>query len=107
LVVEGTIEKNASEARFWYDFGMEDRVSIKRENNMLHNYSGDNPECDPIKTVISTVKYDLQHAFNHYQGDPNYGKTHWSLYGNLKDRTVSYDWWEVEEVPVQLELDFS
>jgi len=69
-----------------YDFGMEDKISIKVEKNWLHNYSGDNPNVEPIKTVFSTIKFDLMHAFFHYNGDPNYNHTHWALFGNLKER---------------------
>lgn len=106
LVVHGSIEKGGDVAYYWYDFGMEDNVSVKKDSNFLYNYGGTNKECDPVQTVLNTVKYDLSHAFNHYQGDPNYGHTHWALYGNLYDRTIAYDWWE-EDISEQLELDFS
>ena len=74
-----------------YDFGMEDRVPLKKENNWLYNYGGPNEAVEPIKTVFSSVKFDLMHAFFHYHGDPNYGHTHWALYGNLKERVTADD----------------
>ena len=74
-----------------YDFGMEDRVPLKKENNWLYNYGGPNEELEPIKTVFSSIKFDLMHAFFHYSGDPNYSHTHWALYGNLKERSTADD----------------
>ncbi len=40
---------------------------------------------DVQKTVEKSVHFDFDHAFFHYQGDPNYGLTHWAIYGNFKD----------------------
>lgn len=69
-----------------YDFGMEDKISL--DNNFLYNYTGDNPEADPLKTVISSIKYDLMHAFFHYENDPNYKTIHWALVGWLQNRVI-------------------
>jgi hypothetical protein len=52
---------------------------------------GNNPEADPLKTIMATIKFDLMHAFFHYQGDPNYTHLHWALYGNLEDRVELRD----------------
>jgi len=74
-----------------YDFGMDDQIQTIREKNCLYDYNNDNEEADPIKTVFATIKFDLMHAFFHYQGDPNYNHTHWALYGNLGDRVEASD----------------
>ncbi len=74
-----------------YDFGMDDEIPLAKERNWLYNYAGENDLIDPIRTVFSTIKFDLMHAFFHYQGDPNYSHTHWALYGNLKDRAEADD----------------
>jgi hypothetical protein len=103
LEVHVSIEKGADIAHFWYDFGMSDEVCVTKDKNFLYNYGNTNEECDPIQTVLNTIKFDLMHAFNHYNGDPNYGKTHWALYGNLKDRVLAYDWWEEDEGAVEAE----
>lgn len=74
-----------------YDFGMEERIPLELEKNWLRDYAGKNDENDPAKTVFSTIKFDLMHAFFHYSGDPNYGHTHWALFGMLKDRVDADD----------------
>jgi len=78
-------------AHIVYDFGMSDRVPITKEKNWLINYAKNNEECDPLKTVFSTIKFDLMHAFFHFNEDPNYGHTHWALYGNLENRVDCND----------------
>jgi hypothetical protein len=92
-----------------YDFGMDDRVSVAKEKNCLYNYSNDNEAADPILTALSTIKYDLEHAFNHIDIDPNYNHTHWALRAELWDRVTAWDWYEIEEYAkeTQLEFDFS
>lgn len=111
LIVRGCIQKGKGVAHFHYDFGMDCKVPITKKSNCLYDYNGDNPECDPIKTVFSSVKYDLLHAFNHYDGDPNFGHRHWALRECLKDRTVSFDWYEdvkeyKDSLSAQMEFDF-
>jgi len=111
LVVDGSIEKGEDAAYYSYDFGMDCRVSVVKEKNCLHNYTNDNAECDPVKTVLSSVKYDLLHAFNHYDGDPNYGHQHWALRACLNSRTTSFDWYEDikeyrDSLTAQMEFDF-
>lgn len=71
-----------------YDFGMEYRISINKQHNFLYNYTGDNTEADPAKTIISTIKYDLMHAFFHYENDLNYEIVHWALVGWLQNRVI-------------------
>jgi hypothetical protein len=95
LKISVSVLKDGDTAYVSYDFGMDQRIPVVKERNFLHNYTGDNPECDPIKTVFSTVKFDLMHAFHHYQGDPNYSHTHWALYGNLKDRVTTFDTYDI------------
>lgn len=111
LVVRGCIQKGGDFAYYHYDFGMEDKMPVTKDSNFLYNYNGDNAECDPVKTVFASVKYDLLHAFNHYDGDPNYGHRHWALRACLRDRTVSFDWWEdvkeyKDSMSAQMEFDF-
>jgi hypothetical protein len=80
-----------------YDFGMSDEVSIHKQYNYLYNYTNDNPECDPIKSAFSVVKFDLMHAFHHFNGDPNYTHRHWALYGNLKNNVTAFDFEDEEK----------
>ena len=87
----GEEDKTNDRALVIYDFGMEDDIPLKKEHNFLHDYAGDNKECEPIKTVFASVKFDLMHAFFHYKGDPNYNHTHWALLGNLKDKVTADD----------------
>jgi hypothetical protein len=90
-----------------YDFGMTVKIPIEKEKNYHYNYTGDNPESDPFKTAFSSIKFDLMHAFNHYNGDPNYTEVHWALFGNLKDRVKAY--FPEDEVPTrnpQTEFNF-
>lgn len=105
LIINGFIEQGGNEALYWYDFGMECKVSVDPEFNFLTNYR-ENKNKDPIQTVLNTIKFDLVHAFNHYNGDPNYGSLHWALFGNLKDRADWYDYCEEVERPIQREFDF-
>ena len=90
-----------------YDFGMENRIPTKKENNWLYNYGGPNESVEPIKTVFSSIKFDLMHAFFHYSGDPNYGHSHWALVGHLGNRALADDSfleddWEYEEAQKKL-----
>ncbi len=109
LKVDITIEKGGETAYISYDFGMQDRISIKKDRNCLYNYSNDNQNADPVLTAVSTIKYDLEHAFHHYDGDPNYNHTHWALRAELQSRVTAYDWYELEDFSkeTQLEFDFS
>lgn len=99
LEVHATIEKGGDEAHYYYDFGMEDKVSIKKvDGGFLY-------DPDPVLTVFNAIKFDLQHAFNHIDMDPNFNHTHWALRSVLADRVIAYDWWEEEEIPQQMEFD--
>lgn len=101
LVVDATIEKGGEVADYSYDFGMSDQVSVKKTpGGFLY-------DPDPVKTVFNAIEFDLQHAFNHIDMDPNFGHVHWALREVLKDRVIAYDWWEEEEVPQQMEFNFT
>jgi hypothetical protein len=65
---------------FAWDFGMRGKFSL--DTLFLDIYKIN----DPIEAVIEICKFDLDHAFEHCQEDPNYTEYHWALYGNLKDR---------------------
>jgi len=106
LIVDGYMEVDGEIAYYDYDFGMSDKVCVNRQDNFY--YSSDNPdsESDAIKTILNTIKYDLQHAFNHIDMDPNYSHTHWALRAELRDRTTSYDMYE-DPVEKQTEFDFN
>ena len=84
-------EEDTGRALAVYDFGMEQDIPTKKENNFLYNYGGPNEAAEPIKTVFSSIKFDLMHAFFHYTGDPNYGAIHWALTGHLTDRVTADD----------------
>lgn len=100
LKVRATIEKGADMAHYSYDFGMDDRVSIaKTPGGFMY-------DPDPVKTVFNAVKFDLHHAFNHIDLDPNFVHVHWALRAILRDRVVAYDWWKESEAPQQLKFDF-
>lgn len=95
-------------AIYEYDFGMEDKVSVDPKKNYLVKYRDrNNPSTDPVKTVLNTVLYDIEHAFFHYEGDPNYTHTHWALRGHLSDRIEELaEWWDVDEIANEEQLTF-
>ena len=64
-----------------YDFGMTGRYYFG-PNSIL----GINSKMSDEDIIRRIVEFDLAHAFDHPQEDPNYNHTHWALYGNLKDR---------------------
>lgn len=85
VVVEfypGEVENKNYVIHFTYDFGMSDSVSF----TVGTGFSGIMSEMSDEDVVRTSVEFDLNYTFNHYQGDPNYNHTHWALYGNLKDR---------------------
>ncbi len=70
-----------------YDFGMDFKINLDAQRRSWWSYGLDwkkDPSNEEIINAI--VRFDLFHAFTHYQGDPNYSHLHWALYGNLKDR---------------------
>lgn len=81
-----------------YDFGMEDRIPTTKATNFLYDYAGGNAEGEAIKTVFSSIKFDLMHAFFHYKGDPNYGHRHWALIGHLDKRATADDTYIDEDI---------
>jgi hypothetical protein len=87
----GPDDDGNEEALAVYDFGMSQRIALSKEHNFLYNYAGSNEDVEPIKTVFATIKFDLMHAFFHYDGDPNYGHLHWALRGNLEDHLSADD----------------
>ena len=91
LKVEILPPDDGNDALIIYDFGMEDHIPITKDRNWLYNYAGVNEEVDPLKTIFATVKFDLMHAFFHYNGDPNYNHTHWALRGWLESRVELVD----------------
>lgn len=105
LVVDGCMEVDGEIAYYTYDFGMSDKVCVNRQDNFLYNYDNANAEANVLKTILNTIKYDLHHAFNHIDMDPNFTHTHWALRAELRDRTTSYDMCD-DEVPIQTEFDF-
>jgi hypothetical protein len=106
LVVQGSLAKGAQEAYIWYDFGMEDTIPVTKERN-FNAFK----QTDALAIIVKTIKFDLEHAFHHYKGDPNYNKTHWALFGNLQHRVVAFDWYEdvkeyKDSLTAQMEFDF-
>ena len=111
LQVCATIPDDIDEpVRYNYDFGMACKVSVKPGHNFLYDYAGENESFDPIKTLFSTIKFDLMHAFFHIEIDPNYTSMHWALAGNLRNRVTTScyedDGLDYNTV-TQLEFDFS
>lgn len=78
-------------AHITYDFGMTDKIPLRKDENFLYNYGNTNEDADPIQTVLNTIKFDLMHAFFHYNEDPNYMQIHWALEGQLRDRVSVID----------------
>lgn len=57
----------------------------------------ENPSREGIeRSILRMLAFEFAHAFNHYQGDPNYGLLHWALYGMFRHET---DILEPEEEP--------
>ena len=94
IKIEWSYYEDSQTAHVTYDFGMEYPISMNPEKNCLispsdHSYvHSDSTIENKIKAV---VKFDLFHAFFHYQGDPNYSHLHWALYGNLKNRLFIHE----------------
>ena len=105
LIVDGYMEVDGEIAYYDYDFGMSDKVCVNRQDNCLYNYDNANADANILKIILNTIKYDLHHAFNHIDMDPNFTHTHWALRAELRDRTTSYDMYE-HEVSIQTEFDF-
>ena len=63
-----------------WDFGMDFSVH-------LHHpfYPKSHSSLSLKEKIISCCKWHLEHAFTHYNGDPNYEYYHWALYGMYKD----------------------
>jgi hypothetical protein len=78
---------------------------VNRQDNYLYNYDNANAESNILKTILNTIKYDLQHAFNHIDMDPNYSHIHWALRAELGNRVTSYDMYE-DAMTHQTEFDF-
>ena len=105
LVVDGCMEVDGEIAYYTYDFGMSDKVCVNRQDNFLYNYDNANADANVLKTILNTIKYDLQHAFNHIDMDPNFTHTHWALRAELSNRTTSDDMCD-DAVAVQTEFVF-
>lgn len=70
-----------------YDFGMVDKFYIDEKRNCLINkHFGVTNKSSIKERVKVNIIYDLQHAFEHCDMDPNYEHRHWALKGNLYDR---------------------
>jgi hypothetical protein len=80
VFVDFDVDEKKRRIYFTWDFGMTEDFSL--DMIFLGIYRID----DPTKKVIRLCEYDLNHAFEHLQEDPNYRAYHWALYGNLKDR---------------------
>lgn len=98
LQVDATVCLEEKTGFYVYDFGMSDKVSLEKESNFLYDE-------DPFKTIANAVVFDLEHAFNHTDIDPNYNHTHWALRAELWNRVKAWDWFE-EDTPEQEQLEF-
>lgn len=74
-----------------YDFGLSDTFCPYQSIIKGWRYDNITTETQPEEIIRAFVKYDLFHAFFHYNQDPNYTHLHWALYGNLKDRVKLID----------------
>lgn len=63
-----------------WDFGMEQ--SILSTSIFLDICKKKSPE----EIVLSVAKFDIGHAFFHYDQDPNYSPAHWAIKGWLRNR---------------------
>ncbi len=74
-----------------FDFGMTYEILPIFTKNNGWGYNGVNKDSTIEEVIVSVIRYDLFHAFTHYQGDPNYTHLHWALYGNLKDNVTIHE----------------
>ncbi len=79
-------ENGALIAYISFAFGMEYSINLDNQRKSSWHYSGINEKSTNEEIINSILKYDLFHAFTHYQGDPNYSHLHWAIYGNLKNQ---------------------
>lgn len=76
------VDRKSKTAFYYWDFGMEREISLKREEWVLGQIKG-------IKNkIIRDCEFDLSHAFFHYEGDPNFTPYHWALRGWFRDRVT-------------------
>ena len=84
-VVVGWFGRYSDDVGSWveyeYDFGMTCKFSFETSF-----FLGIKPEMSDEEVIRRLVEFDLAHAFDHPQEDPNYNYLHWALYGNLKNR---------------------
>ena len=87
LVVEYFRDDNDKDL-IWveYDFGMADKFCIDEKRNCLLSFLGKNKKFSLKEKIKINVVYDLQHAFEHCDFDPNYTHKHWALKGMLWNR---------------------
>ena len=79
-------------AHITFDFGMSYECSMEMENNfLLKGYDGINENASLEKRVQATVLFDVMHAMNHCNFDPNYTPFHWAIRGWLKDRLEMHE----------------
>jgi len=82
------VDRRQHRAYFTWDFGMDCEVFL----NSFMLTSRVTSRYQRLKNkVLMQIKYDLGHAFFHYEGDPNYTHYHWALAGWLKDRVEAVD----------------
>lgn len=89
-------EKDEQIAYVTYDFGLDFKINLDAQRKSWWGYGCLNKESTNAEIVDAIIRFDLFHAFFHYQGDPNYSHLHWALYGNLKDRCEAV---EIDEIP--------
>jgi hypothetical protein len=98
LKISVSINEEDRMAHYTYDFGMDDKVSTDPQSN----FYGTSKVTDPVEIVFNTVKFDIEHALFHYDGDPNFNHTHWALRAILEDRIEeAMEWWDMDAEPAE------
>lgn len=102
LKIDIWIDLNEEVGNYTYDFGMFDKRPLKEKGESgLPNFLYDK---DPIKMVVNNVVFDLEHAFNHTDIDPNYTHLHWALRAELRNRVKAWDWFDENEEQLEFNL---
>ena len=79
-------------AHITFDFGMSYECSMEVERNFLLNgFNGVSKDSSFEEKVRATVLFDVMHALDHCDMDPNYTPFHWAIKGWLWDRLEKHE----------------
>lgn len=79
-------------AHITFDFGMSYECSVELERNfLLRGFNGISDNASFEEKVKATVLFDVMHALDHCDIDPNYTHFHWAIKGWLSDRLEKHE----------------